>query len=159
MKTEKSRNPFLIEVTSRTPLPFSKVRLTVCVKKILTSLKFKRAHLSILFAKDAEVRRWHKRLMKRTSATDVISISQFESRTKGKEPNPLNSLGDVIICVDRAKRHAKEAGCSLSEELLRCVNHGILHCLGHRDQKPSEREKMWSLQEKLVGKYKKLLLN
>jgi len=63
----------------------------------------------------------------------------------------------VIVCLDEARRQAKINGCSHKEETARYVVHGILHCLGYDDRKLRERDEMWALQEKLVGKYKKLL--
>jgi len=84
-------------------------------------------------------------------------VSQLERRGDYQEPNPLNSLGDIIVCLDQAKRQAKKENCSVSEELCRYVIHGILHCIGYDDNNSRNRDKMWALQEKLVRKYKHLL--
>ena len=64
-----------IEISSRIQLPFSKSRLELFCKKILHSLKFKKADLSLLFVRDTAMREWHWKLMKDPSTTDVLSAS------------------------------------------------------------------------------------
>jgi probable rRNA maturation factor len=124
---------------------------------VLISLGLKRAEVSLLFVKDRAMRRWHRRLLNKTTLTDVISVSQRESRSRQKEPDPFGSLGDIIICTDQARRQAKKEGISAREELGRYVIHGILHCLGHRDYVPKEKKQMWTVQEKLLKRYQHIL--
>jgi len=147
-----------IEISSRIQLPFSKSRLELFCKKILHSLKFKKADLSLLFVRDTAMREWHWKLMKDPSTTDVLSVSQYEEGSNESFPNPLVSIGDVIVCVDEARRQARQAGCSVKEELGRYVVHGILHCIGYDDLKPHDCKKMWALQERLVKRYKQTLM-
>jgi len=152
MRNQKKPSLFQIETLSSGRLPFSQTSLRLFCRKILSALELGRAHLSLLFVRDPEMKRWHWKWMGLRSTTDVISLAQKEG-----EPDPLGSLGDLIICLDEAKRQAKRAGCSCSEELGRYIVHGILHCLGYDDIRPRDRRKMWAVQEQLVGKYKKLL--
>ena len=42
---------------------------------------------------------------------------------------------------------------SQSEELLRLVVHGALHLLGYTDASSTERRRMETLQEEIVGKF------
>ncbi len=153
MKRTKSRSPFRIDAASQARLPFTRAALHTFCLKVLSDLKLRQAHLSLLFVKDAEMKRWHWRLMRLRTTTDVISLGQRE----GGGPDPLGSLGDLIICLDEAKRQAACAACSVQEELGRYVVHGILHCLGYDDIRPRDRKKMWAVQERLVRKYGKFL--
>ena len=153
MKSSKSRSPFRIDAVSRPRLPFTRANLRAFCLKVFSGLKLRQAHLSLLFVKDAEMKRWHWRLMRLRTTTDVISLGQRE----GGGPNPLGSLGDLVICLDEARRQAYLAGCSVREELGRYVIHGILHCLGYDDIRPSDHKKMWAVQERLVKKYRKFL--
>ena len=153
MKRTKSRNPFRIDAVSRTRLPFTRASLHTFCQKVFADLKLRQAHLSLLFVKDAEMKRWHWKLMRLRTTTDVISLGQLE----GEGPNPLGSLGDLVICLDEARRQAARAGCSVQEELRRYVIHGILHCLGYDDIHPRDHKKMWGVQEQLVKKYRKFL--
>jgi len=146
-----------IEVASTPKLPLSKKKLILFCEKVLGRLKFKRSHLSLLFVRDTAMRSWHWKLMRLRSTTDVLSISQYMERERRVFPNPLLSIGDIIICTDEARRQAKAEHCSLREELGRYVVHGILHCIGYNDTKPKERKKMWDLQEQLVKRYKHIL--
>ena len=117
----------------------------------------KQAQLSILFVKDGAMRAWHKKLMNDPTTTDVISISQWEDSSTSLEPNPLESVGDVIVCLDEAKRQSKINNVSYKEEVGRYIVHGILHCLGYDDIKKEDRDELWALQEKLMKKHKKIL--
>jgi len=146
-----------IDITSRSQLPFSLSELRAFITAVLKSFKLQKAQVSLLFVRDGAMRNWHQRLMKDPTTTDVLSISQWEEVENILEPNPLESLGDVIVCLDEAKRQAKTNGCSYKEEAARYVVHGMLHCLGYDDHKRSDRDEMWALQEKLVEKHKKLL--
>ena len=154
MRKRKSRSLSQIEITAVLRLPFSQKALGDFLKKILKHLGFKRSHLSLFFVTDAEMKKWHRKLMGINSTTDVISLSQLEGV---KSPNPLNSIGDIIVCVPEAKRRAASVGVEFSEELGRYVIHGLLHCIGYNDLTPKPRKRMWDLQEKLVKKFSKIL--
>jgi len=103
------------------------------------------------------MRRWHLKLMRDSSTTDVLSISQLETTGNLKSPNPYGAVGDIMVCLDEAKRQAKKNQISTAVELGRYITHGLLHCLGYDDVKRQDRQKMWKLQEKLVKKYKFIL--
>ena len=152
MKKKTSQNLFLIEVIANSRLPFSRAALKRFVIRLTKSLQFRQAHLNIFFVKDAAMRRWHLKLMGKNSTTDVLSLSQWTPKGRSREPNPLNSLGDVIVCLDEAKRQAKKNKCSYKEEVFRYITHGLLHCVGYDDVKPKDPKKMWTLQEKLLKK-------
>lgn len=47
-------------------------------------------------------------------------------------------LGDVVICVDAARRQASQGGWTLEEELNRLLLHGVLHLLGHDHEQGGE---------------------
>ncbi len=77
--------------------------------------------------------------------TDVISFTL---------PQPDASVvGDVYICRYVVARHARAHGCSVREELLRVIVHGVLHVLGHDHADDATRTTgaMWQLQERYVA--------
>jgi len=90
--------------------------------------------------------------------TDVLSFPLWEEEGVFVPPNhlPVVELGDVLVCPEVVRENAGNNGNSYEEELLLVVIHGFLHLIGldHREEK--EKEFMWSLQNKLIDKYKKI---
>lgn len=65
-------------------------------------------------------------------ATDVLSFAMDPLDA----PGPA-SLGDVVICVEIAERHARSLGLLLQRELEQLVAHGILHLAGRDHADPA----------------------
>lgn len=65
-------------------------------------------------------------------ATDVLSFGMDPLDA----PGPA-SLGDVVICVAIAERHARGLGLVLQRELEHLVAHGILHLAGRDHADPA----------------------
>lgn len=102
--------------------------------------------LSVTFLGPDRMRRLNRRHLKHDRLTDVIA---FALRAPGG-----GLVGDVYVCRAVAARQAREAGCSLREELVRLVIHGTLHVLGHDHPAGPARTRslMWRRQERLVGR-------
>ena len=102
--------------------------------------------VSVTFLGPARMRALNRRHLKHDRPTDVIAFALH---------TPDGALvGDVYVCRAVAARQARDAGCSLREELVRLVIHGTLHVLGH-DHPGGEarlRSPMWRRQERLVGR-------
>jgi probable rRNA maturation factor len=60
-------------------------------------------------------------------------------------------LGDVIISFPRAQAQAIEAENELRAELQLLVVHGVLHLLGHDDQREPDRTRMWQAQQAVLA--------
>lgn len=59
---------------------------------------------------------------------------------KEKGPDGKFYLGDIIICLDVAKKQAKKHGHSLQREVEILVIHGFLHLLGFEHFEGMEEE-------------------
>ena len=71
-------------------------------------------------------------------------------------PNPQPQLlGDVVISVETAGRHARKSRCTLHEEIIVLLIHGILHLLGYDHEKSAGKEKKMRAREKEI--FKKLM--
>jgi rRNA maturation RNase YbeY len=81
--------------------------------------------------------------------TDVLAFSQIEGEDLASEGD--ESLGDVIISLEVARRQARDGGWKLEEELLRLLVHGFLHLLGH-DHEAGKRkaEHMFAEERRLM---------
>lgn len=80
--------------------------------------------------------------------TDVISFAEIDS---SEERNLPYELGDIFICVERAKSQAKEYGHSELRELAFLATHGLFHLLGYDHQNPSDEAVMFKKQEDVLS--------
>ncbi len=85
----------------------------------------------------------------RDRTTDVLAFAQRE----GPGPAPdENLLGDVVICIDQARRQAAENRVPLERELAMLLVHGVLHLLGyeHEGVDAATRRRMFRRQSRLL---------
>ncbi|MCF0136494.1 MAG: rRNA maturation RNase YbeY, partial [Lachnospiraceae bacterium] len=59
-------------------------------------------------------------------------------------------LGDIMICLKRAKEQALEFGHSLQRELAFLAVHSLLHLLGYDHMTPEEEKVMFGKQEAVL---------
>ena len=81
----------------------------------------------------------------RKIVTDVLAFPLRDNLVSTKD-----LLGEVIICVERAKQEARERKHSLKEELTLLLVHGILHLLDYRDEKLGERKIMQEREKEIL---------
>jgi probable rRNA maturation factor len=91
--------------------------------------------LSILLADDPTITELNERYLRRAEPTNVIAFPMQEGLYNDINPHVL---GDVVISVETAKRHAQEAGLSVNHVLERLLAHGILHLIGYDHDGPGE---------------------
>ena len=106
----------------------------------------KHALLSITFVDRRVIARLNKEHLGHTGPTDIISFGF----TRAAPEDPV--VGDIYICADVAREHAKERHIPVRQELTRLVIHGVLHVLGyeHPEHEAREQSKMWRRQEQLL---------
>lgn len=80
---------------------------------------------------------------------EVVNLSAFALDSINPETRRLN-LGDVIICLDRAKQQAEEYGHSLKREICFLALHGLLHLLGYDHVEKDDEEQMTALQKAIL---------
>lgn len=125
---------------------------------ILKSLSFKSAAISVILVRDKKMAELNWKLMKHKGTTDVLSFSYLEKKGKVKltskvlAANPPTFLGEIIICLDTAKRNGKEYKTSFEYESALYLCHGILHCLGYEDETKKGFLEMQRLQMKILNK-------
>lgn len=61
-------------------------------------------------------------------------------------------LGDIVISYSRAEKQAQKRGHFIEAELQLLVIHGVLHLLGYDHGELKEKEEMWSIQSRILGK-------
>ena len=85
-------------------------------------------------------------------ATDVLSFALRES----DEPQILNAefetLGDIVISLEKAQSQAQEFGHSFLREVIFLEVHGLLHLLGYDHIEDADRIEMETEQKFIMEK-------
>jgi len=84
--------------------------------------------LSVFLCASAEMRALHARWLDDDSDTDVLSFPL----DAGADAIEL-AQGELVVCVDYARRSARDHGNSADAELALYLVHGALHLLGYDD--------------------------
>jgi probable rRNA maturation factor len=101
-----------------------------------------REELSIALVSDREMRALNRRWRRKDRPTDVLSFPLLEP----------DSLGDVVISLDTARRQAGQGGWPLATELRRLLAHGILHCRGYDHEQRAGARRMAAAERRLLGR-------
>ncbi len=90
--------------------------------------------ISVALISDKEIKEYNRVYRKKNKVTDVLSFILGEDDT----------LGEVLISLEQAKRQAKQNKKTIKSELQWLTVHGILHLLGFDHEiskKEEERQK------------------
>ena len=112
----------------------------LCAKE--EDLDDNRLSLSVSFVSADEIRALNRDYRGKDAVTDVLSFPQFDPYEYMQDWDEV-SLGDVVICEERAKQQAEEFGHSYERELIYLFVHSCFHLLGydHLDE-GAEKAKM-----------------
>ncbi|MBP5836126.1 rRNA maturation RNase YbeY [Candidatus Phytoplasma meliae] len=89
----------------------------------------------------------------KNATTDVLSFPNNISNYHHLEAQEQdNSLGDIFICWQQAKKQADNLRHSLEREIAFLAVHGFLHLKGYQHRNPEELQKMVDLQEQILQK-------
>jgi probable rRNA maturation factor len=88
--------------------------------------------------------------------TDVLSFPQYEGIEElrevaewGDAEDPLE-LGDVVICLEKAREQASEYGHSQERETVYLFVHSVLHLLGYDHMEEEEKKVMRAREEEVM---------
>ncbi len=76
--------------------------------------------------------------------TDVLSFPMMDFSGESEEPvadEPVTSLGDIVISLEKAREQAEEYGHSFEREVAFLCVHSMLHLLGY-DHEMSEADEL-----------------
>ena len=83
--------------------------------------------------------------------TDVISFALEDDNTFVK--TDYRVLGDIYICLEKAREQAIEYGHSFKREICFLSIHGLLHLLGYDHMTVEDEKVMFNLQDKILNEY------
>ncbi len=112
---------------------------------------------------EEEIRFLNAQYRARDAVTDVLSFPAVENPSRDRlnltalqnELDPetgLLNIGDIIICLPRARQQAREFGHSLKRELSFLALHSLLHLLGYDHIEPADEQQMINLQKEILDK-------
>ena len=125
----------------------SKITKKSCLERVSLFAKqkdLKISNLSIAFVDDEEMEEVNVKYLSHEGTTDVITFDYSEAEMTALD-------GEVIICVDQAKRQAREYKVKLENEISRLLFHGLLHLTGLDDQTLAERKFMSQKEDEMLS--------
>lgn len=111
----------------------------------------KPVYLSVALINNEEIQRINRDFRDKDQPTDVISFAYHE--TEDYLIGPYDTLGDIVISLERVEEQRKEYGHSFKRELFYVLTHGILHLLGYDHMNKEEKKEMRAREEEILGKY------
>lgn len=110
--------------------------------------------VSCSFVSAEEIRRLNREYRDTDKVTDVLSFPQYETKKELIEVMDMTGvaeLGDVVICMERAKEQAEEFGHPLKREVIYLFVHSILHLLGYDHMEEDDKKVMRSREEEIMN--------
>ena len=120
------------------------------IEYLFNYMNIKDAVMSVIIVDNNEIHKINKEYRGIDRETDVISFALEEGETIDE---PVKTLGDIYISIDKVYEQAKEYGHSIKRELFFLVTHGFLHLLGYDHMNKDDEEKMFKLQEEILDSY------
>ena len=111
-----------------------------------------KADVSVTFVEPEEIQELNRTYRDKDAVTDVLSFPQFEDLSELDELDEI-CLGDVVICLERAKEQAEEFGHSIHREVVYLAVHSFLHLLGYDHVNDENEAKIMRQKEELTMKH------
>ncbi len=112
------------------------------------------AEVSVSFVTQEEIQALNRDYRNVDRVTDVLSFPQFDSiddLLDMEEETGVAELGDVVICMDRAREQAEEFGHPLEREVIYLFVHSILHLLGYDHMEEEEKKEMRAREDEVMS--------
>lgn len=111
----------------------------------------KQASLNLVIVADDEMAELHEQYTGVAGTTDVLTFDLTDS-AEGELPLGPDAVieGDIILCLDEAKRQAADRGHEPRQELLLYAVHGLMHLLGEDDHDEDDYQRMHAREDALL---------
>lgn len=113
-------------------------------------------YIDITLTNPENIRRLNNEYRKIDKETDVLSFPMFEKNEISglKNIKFKESLGDIVISIERVKEQAIEYGHSFERELAYMVVHGFYHLMGEDHIEEKDKEIMRAKEENVLNRLK-----
>lgn len=126
----------------------------ICIEK--EGFSAENMEISITFATKDEIRQLNKAYRNVDNHTDVLSFpliddfNQLEDYDEDVNGEQI-MLGDVVICLEKAREQAEEYGHSLQREIVYLFVHSLCHLLGYDHMTDEDKAEMRRLEEEVMS--------
>ena len=117
-------------------------------------------YISITLTTPERIRKLNKEFRNIDKETDVLSFPMFEKNEideiiKKQEKQAIeDTIGDIVISIERVKQQAQEYGHSFERELSYMIVHGFYHLMGYDHIKEEDKKIMRPKEEKILNELK-----
>ena len=127
-----------------------KAPLHKLIKALCEELNFRIESLEINFVNSDKIREINRQYLSHDYSTDILTFN-YSDKVSAID-------GEVIISLDDARNNSKRFKVQFKQEIARLVIHGILHLRGFNDNNRSNKIKMKRMENKLLNRFKFILL-
>ena len=122
----------------------------------IENIEDKNFYMSIILTTPAEIRKLNKEYRNIDRETDVLSFPMYEKEeletVKKQKQEWKDTLGDIVISIERVEEQAKEYGHSFEREFAYMIVHGFYHLMGYDHIKEEDKIIMREKEEKVLSK-------
>ncbi|EDS73651.1 rRNA maturation RNase YbeY [Anaerofustis stercorihominis] len=122
-------------------------KIQLAINKTLEYENFKKpSQVSVSLVNSEEIKTLNNYYRNIDKTTDVLSFPMDDDEFEDE----VIILGDVVLCLDKAKEQAIEFGHSLDREICYLTVHSTLHLLGFDHMEEEEKKEMREHEEKVM---------
>ncbi|WP_297595846.1 rRNA maturation RNase YbeY [uncultured Cetobacterium sp.] len=111
----------------------------------------KPVYMSVALVGNEDIQRINRDFRDKDQPTDVISFAYHE--TEDYMIGPYDTLGDIIISLERVEEQCKEYNHSFRREFFYVLTHGMLHLLGYDHIDEEDKKEMRAREEEILAKF------
>lgn len=108
-------------------------------------------YVSLLLTENPQIQKINREFRNKDQATDVISFAYHEG--EDMLVGPYDTLGDIVISVERVAEQAKDYNHAFQREFYYVLTHGLLHLLGYDHMEEEEKKEMRDREEEILGHF------
>lgn len=108
-------------------------------------------YLSLLLTNNQNIQVINRDFRDKNTPTDVISFAYHE--IEDFNIGPYDTLGDIIISLERVEEQAAEYNHSFKREFYYVLTHGILHILGYDHIEEEDKKIMREREEAILSTF------
>lgn len=111
------------------------------------------ARLNLVIVGDEEMAQLHEQYTGVAGTTDVLTFDLAEDGGSNAPPSSGTLIeGDIVLCIDEARRQAADRAHPAHHELLLYAVHGLMHLLGEDDHDEEDYQRMHAREDALLEK-------
>lgn len=120
------------------------------------NIEDKNFYMSIILTTPAEIRKLNKEYRDIDRETDVLSFPMYEKEeletVKKQKQEWKDTLGDIVISIERVEEQAKEYRHSFEREFAYMLVHGFYHIMGEDHIEEEDKKIMRAKEENVLSK-------